>query len=79
MLEPIQSSPTIIEDNCFYGARSKSWGVIVERNSAVSMGVFIGQSTKIYDRKSETFITAECRWFCSSAEGLCRPMTRNII
>lgn len=53
VLEPIQSSPTIIEDNCFIGARSEIVeGVIVERDSVISMGVFIGQSTKIYDRKS---------------------------
>lgn len=51
VLEPIQASPTIIEDNVFIGARSEIVeGVIVEENSVVSMGVFIGQSTKIYDR-----------------------------
>ena len=51
VLEPIQAGPTIIEDNCFIGARSEVVeGVIVEENSVVSMGVFIGQSTKIYDR-----------------------------
>ncbi|GMV46466.1 MAG: 2,3,4,5-tetrahydropyridine-2,6-dicarboxylate N-succinyltransferase [Pseudomonadota bacterium] len=53
VLEPLQASPTIIEDNCFIGARSEVVeGVIVEENSVVSMGVFIGQSTKIYDRAS---------------------------
>ncbi len=51
VLEPLQSNPTIIEDNCFIGARSEIVeGVIVEANSVISMGVFIGQSTKIYDR-----------------------------
>jgi len=51
VLEPVQANPTIIEDNCFIGARSEVVeGVIVEENSVISMGVFIGQSTKIYDR-----------------------------
>ena len=51
VLEPIQAGPTIIEDNCFIGARSEVVeGVIVEENSVISMGVYIGQSTKIYDR-----------------------------
>jgi len=51
VLEPVQANPTIIEDNCFIGARSEIVeGVIVEAHSVVSMGVFIGQSTKIYDR-----------------------------
>ena len=53
VLEPLQANPTIIEDNCFIGARSEIVeGVIVEENSVVSMGVYIGQSTKIYDRAS---------------------------
>ena len=51
VLEPLQANPTIIEDNCFIGARSEIVeGVIVEAHSVISMGVFIGQSTKIYDR-----------------------------
>jgi 2,3,4,5-tetrahydropyridine-2-carboxylate N-succinyltransferase len=51
VLEPIQANPTIIEDNCFIGARSEVVeGVIVEENSVISMGVYIGQSTKIFDR-----------------------------
>ena len=55
VLEPLQANPTIIEDNCFIGARSEVVeGVIVEENSVISMGVFIGQSTKIYDRASGT-------------------------
>ncbi|HTR58539.1 MAG TPA: 2,3,4,5-tetrahydropyridine-2,6-dicarboxylate N-succinyltransferase [Casimicrobiaceae bacterium] len=53
VLEPLQANPTIIEDNCFVGARSEVVeGVIVEENSVLGMGVFIGQSTKIYDRAS---------------------------
>ena len=51
VLEPLQANPVIIEDNCFIGARSEVVeGVIVEENSVISMGVYIGQSTKIYDR-----------------------------
>ena len=53
VLEPLQANPTIIEDNCFVGARSEVVeGVIVEENSVLGMGVFIGQSTKIYDRET---------------------------
>jgi 2,3,4,5-tetrahydropyridine-2-carboxylate N-succinyltransferase len=53
VLEPLQANPTIIEDNCFIGARSEVVeGVIVEEGSVISMGVFIGQSTRIYDRES---------------------------
>jgi len=55
VLEPLQANPTIIEDNCFIGARSEVVeGVIVERDSVLSMGVFIGQSTKIYNRLTKT-------------------------
>ena len=51
VLEPVQAAPVIIEDNCFIGARSEIVeGVVVEENSVISMGVYIGQSTKIYDR-----------------------------
>lgn len=53
VLEPLQANPTIIEDNCFIGARSEIVeGVIVERDSVISMGVYIGQSTKIYHRET---------------------------
>ncbi|GAA5182726.1 2,3,4,5-tetrahydropyridine-2,6-dicarboxylate N-succinyltransferase [Niveibacterium umoris] len=53
VLEPMQANPTIIEDNCFIGARSEVVeGVIVEENSVISMGVYIGQSTRIYDRET---------------------------
>ncbi len=55
VLEPLQAGPTIIEDNCFIGARSEVVeGVIVEENSGISMGVYIGQSTPIYDRALDT-------------------------
>jgi 2,3,4,5-tetrahydropyridine-2-carboxylate N-succinyltransferase len=55
VLEPLQANPTIIEDNCFIGARSEVVeGVIVEENSVISMGVYIGQSTPIYDREADT-------------------------
>jgi 2,3,4,5-tetrahydropyridine-2-carboxylate N-succinyltransferase len=51
VLEPIQANPTIVEDDCFIGARSEIVeGVVVEAHSVISMGVFIGQSTRIYDR-----------------------------
>lgn len=53
VLEPVQAGPTIIEDDCFVGARSEIVeGVIVEKGSVISMGVFIGQSTRIYDRET---------------------------
>src|SRR5471032_1891699 len=55
VLEPLQANPTIIEDNCFVGARSEIVeGVVVEAGSVISMGVFIGQSTRIFDRASGT-------------------------
>jgi 2,3,4,5-tetrahydropyridine-2-carboxylate N-succinyltransferase len=53
VLEPLQANPTIIEDNCFIGARSEIVeGVVVEEGSVISMGVYIGQSTRIYDRET---------------------------
>ena len=56
VLEPLQAAPTIIEDNCFIGARSEIVeGVIVEEGAVVSMGVYIGQSTKIYNRETGEF------------------------
>ena len=55
VLEPLQAAPTIIEDDCFIGARSEVVeGVIVERGSVIGMGVFLGQSTRIYDRATKT-------------------------
>ena len=57
VLEPLQANPTIIEDHCFIGARSEIVeGVIVEENSVIAMGVFISQSTPIYDRESDSVI-----------------------
>ncbi|MAF84353.1 MAG: 2,3,4,5-tetrahydropyridine-2,6-dicarboxylate N-succinyltransferase [Gammaproteobacteria bacterium] len=57
VLEPIQAGPTIIEDDCFIGARSEIVeGVIVESGAVISMGVFIGQSTRIYDRDKDEVI-----------------------
>lgn len=57
VLEPLQANPTIIEDNCFIGARSEIVeGVIVEKGAVVSMGVYIGQSTRIYDRENDTIL-----------------------
>jgi len=53
VLEPVQAGPVVIEDNCFIGARSEVVeGVVVEENSVLSMGVYIGQSTKIFDRET---------------------------
>jgi 2,3,4,5-tetrahydropyridine-2-carboxylate N-succinyltransferase len=57
VLEPLQANPTIIEDNCFIGARSEIVeGVIVEEGAVISMGVYIGQSTRIYDREKDEVI-----------------------
>ena len=53
VLEPLQANPTIIEDDCFIGARSEIVeGVVIEQGSVISMGVYIGQSTRIYDRET---------------------------
>jgi 2,3,4,5-tetrahydropyridine-2-carboxylate N-succinyltransferase len=53
VLEPLQANPTIIEDNCFIGARSEVVeGVIIEEGAVLSMGVYISQSTRIYDRET---------------------------
>jgi len=57
VLEPLQAGPTIIEDNCFIGARSEIVeGVVVESGAVISMGVFIGQSTRIYDRERDQIL-----------------------
>ncbi len=57
VLEPLQAGPTIIEDNCFIGARSEIVeGVVVESGAVISMGVFIGQSTRIYDRERDEIL-----------------------
>jgi len=60
VLEPIQASPVIIEDNCFIGARAEvAEGVIVREGSVLSMGVYLGQSTRIYDRANDTVLYGE--------------------
>lgn len=60
VLEPIQNNPTIIEDNCFIGARSEIVeGVIIRKNCVISMGVYISQSTKIYDREKNKIYYGE--------------------
>ena len=68
VLEPLQAAPTIIEDDCFIGARSEIVeGVVVGAGSVISMGVFIGQSTRIYDRSTGVILRARCRrarWWC---------------
>jgi 2,3,4,5-tetrahydropyridine-2-carboxylate N-succinyltransferase len=57
VLEPLQAAPTIIEDDCFIGARSEIVeGVVVESGAVISMGVFIGQSTRIYDRERDEIL-----------------------
>ena len=75
VLEPLQANPTIIEDNCFIGARSEVVeGVIVEENSVLGMGVFIGQSTRIYDRANgRGHATAACPPAPSSSPAACPP------
>ena len=84
VLEPLQANPTIIEDNCFIGARSEVVeGVIVEENSVLGMGVFIGQSTKIYDRVTGEVIygrvpagSVVVAGSLPSSEGNCQPVLR---
>ena len=76
VLEPLQASPTIIEDDCFIGARSEVVeGVVVETGSVISMGVFIGQSTRIYDRASGQILRGGSRPDRSSCRGRCLPPT----
>jgi len=60
VLEPLQAAPTIIEDDCFIGARSEVVeGVVVEAGSVISMGVFLGQSTRIYDRATGAILQGQ--------------------
>ena len=75
VLEPLQANPTIIEDNCFIGARSEVVeGVVVEENSVLAMGVFLSQSTKIYDRATgKGFVRPACRRARSWFPARCRP------
>ena len=73
VLEPLQANPTIIEDNCFIGARSEIVeGVIVEEGAVISMGVFIGASTRIYDRERDEVSTAACPLAQWSSPARCR-------
>ena len=71
VLEPLQANPTIIEDNCFIGARSEVVeGVVVEENSVLAMGVFLSQSTKIYDRATGKITygrARRARWWCRAS------------
>jgi 2,3,4,5-tetrahydropyridine-2-carboxylate N-succinyltransferase len=68
VLEPLQANPVIIEDDCFIGARSEvAEGVVVEKGAVLSMGVFIGASTKSSTARVAKFISAACRltrWWC---------------
>ena len=76
VLEPLQAAPTIIEDNCFIGARSEIVeGVVVEEGAVISMGVFIGASTRIYDRERDEVSTAVCPPAQSWSRDHCRPRT----
>ena len=76
VLEPMQANPTIIEDNCFIGARSEIVeGVIVEENSVISMGVYIGQSTKIYDRATGEVTYGRVPSGSVVVSATCRPTT----
>ena len=76
VLEPLQAGPVIIEDNCFIGARSEvAEGVIVREGSVLSMGVFIGASTKIVDRETGEIFRARCRPIRSSCPARC-PASR---
>jgi len=73
VLEPLQAGPVIIEDDCFIGARSEvAEGVIVEKGSVLSMGVFLGASTKIVDRASGEVRSDAFRHIRSSFRAHCR-------
>ena len=76
VLEPLQASPTIIEDDCFIGARSEIVeGVVVERGSVISMGVYIGRSTRIYDRESGEVSFGRVPAGSVVSPATCRPTT----
>lgn len=76
VLEPLQANPTIIEDNCFIGARSEVVeGVIVGEGSVISMGVYISQSTKIYDRETGEISYGRIPPAPWSSPATCRPRT----
>jgi 2,3,4,5-tetrahydropyridine-2-carboxylate N-succinyltransferase len=81
VLEPLQATPTIVEDDCFIGARSEIVeGVIVEQGAVISMGVYIGQSTRIYDRERDGScrprLRARLRLNAAGAERQVRPLLR---
>ena len=70
VLEPLQAAPVIIEDDCFIGARSEvAEGVRVGRGSVLSMGVFLGASTRIIDRETGEFLNDPESWLCSAEHG----------
>jgi len=74
VLEPMQAGPTIIEDNCFIGARSEVVeGCIVREGSVLGMGVFIGQSTKIVDRETGEVMYGEVPPYLAALSSVCRP------
>lgn len=78
VLEPLQASPVIIEDNCFIGARSEiAEGVIVEEGSVISMGVFIGASTKIIDRETGEIFQGKVPAYSVVVPGTIEGKTRN--
>ena len=80
VLEPLQANPTIIEDNCFIGARSEVVeGVIVEKNCVISMGVFIGKSTKIYNRKTGEVFYGKLPEGSVEFQALCPPQLEMLI
>ena len=73
VLEPLQAGPVIIEDNCFIGARSEvAEGVIVRQGAVLSMGVYLGASTRIVDRASGAVSKARCRLIRSWCRAACR-------
>jgi 2,3,4,5-tetrahydropyridine-2-carboxylate N-succinyltransferase len=78
VLEPLQAGPVIIEDNCFIGARSEvAEGVIVREGSVLSMGVFIGASTRIVDRESGKIFQGEVPAYCVVVPGSLPDKPRN--
>ena len=81
VLEPLQANPVVIEDDCFIGARSEvAEGVIVGQGAVLSMGVFLGASTKIIDRATGEVFSGGCRpirsWCRARCPGVCRTARR---
>ncbi len=80
VLEPLQANPTIIEDHCFIGARSEIVeGVVVEEGSVISMGVFIGQSTRIFDRTTGEILYGAFLQVRSLFRAPCPPKTERML